>query len=398
MAQEDISEVSSVQKAIVTARAEEATIAQSCCAELADESLEEWSELAAFNPLALTKRFQTLEERIGRKVAGEKIGKAEKEEEEGKILQVEKVEESAEAYQRKNPELNKHVLLLLKSRIAEGDSKEEIAKKVLDLFPDPYLADEALDFLLETTEGDVADTIRSVKEDLTLLYGREIRSGKNMGAISRKYALQGIGDPKTLRNLYREVTGNPKEPLVLFDEFSSHFDFDRLQPLIGFLLHSLGSDLKSKGPSISRAELQRLFSETRTMQAILGVYRYFKGRMGAIKRIFSLRGFLLPSALTFELLSKLYVKLLQERYPNTAKLLQFASMLGLSEEIAAQIIIYSQMKEGLRHTSPKLFRNEKHRHDLMSVFLDALEELEDALEEEEEEEDEEKEEKKKEKK
>ena len=392
MAQEDVSHVSAIQQAGLAARAQQASAARAVRAEAASESLQEWGELAAFNPLALTKRFQTLEERLGRKVKGEEAEKTEKEEETG-VVQVQKIEESAESYQRKNPELNKHVLLLLKSRITPNDTKEEIAKKVLDLFPDPYLADEALEFLLETTTGDVADRMLSVKEDLTLLYGREIRSGRNMGSVSRKYAMQGLGDAKTLRNLYREVTGNPKEPAVLFEEFSSHFDFDRLQPLIGFLLHSLGSDLKSKGPSIPKAELQRLFSEARTMQAILGVYRFFRGRMGPIKRTLSLKGFILPNRLNFELLSKLYVKFLQERYPNTAKLLQFSGTLGISEELAAQIVIYAQMKEGLRQTSPKLFRNEKHRHDLMAVYLDALEELEDALEEEEEEEEEKKEDK-----
>ena len=381
MAQDNVSHVNAINQANIAARAQKAAAARAVRADAAQESLKDWGEEFAVNLLTITNRFRTLEERLGRKVKGEEAEKTE-----SQTTQVKKIEATADSFQKKNPELNKHVLLLLKSRITPEDSKEEIAKKVLDLFPDPYLADEALDFLLETTTGDVADRMRSVKEDLTLLYGREIRSGRNMGSVSRKYATQGLGDAKALRDLYREVTGNPKEPAALFEEFSDHFDFDRLQPLIGFLLHSLGSDLKAKGPSIPKAELQRLFSEARTMQAILGVYRYFKGRMGPIKRALALKGFILPEGLNFELLSKLYVKFLQERYPNTAKLLQFSSTLGISEEIATQLVIYSQMKEGLRQTSPKLFRNEKHRHDLMAVYLDALEELEDAFEEEEEEE------------
>ncbi len=385
MAQENVSRVDALQKANQLARAQQAAVNRAVCAEAAQESLTEWGELAAFNPLAITKRFQTLEERIGRKPKGEEAEKTEKEDE-AEIKQVERIEKSADSFQKRNPELSKHTLLLLKSQISPDDTKEEIAKKVLNLFPDPYLADEALAFLLETSEGEVADRMASVKEDLTLLYGKEIRAGHNMGAVSRKFALQGIGDAKTLRELYKEVTGNPKEPAVLFEEFSSHFDFVRLQPLINFLLHSLGNDLKSKGPSISRAELQRLFSEARSMQAILGVYRFFQKNMGPLQRSFSVKGFLLPSTVTFELLSKLFVKFLLERYPNTAKLLQFSGTLGLSDEVVAQIIIFSKMKEGLRHTSPKLFRSEKHRRDLQTIYLDALEELEDSLEEEEEEE------------
>ena len=389
MVQEGISRITALQEANKAVRADRMQAARAIASEAASESLQEWGDLAAFNPLALTKRFQTLEERIGRKPRGDQTGKAEKEdEEETKILQVETIDASAESYERKNPELSKHTLLLLRSKIKPEDSKEEILKKVLDLFSDRYLADDALDFLSKTTGGDLKTRVLSAKEELNTLAGREIRAGRNMGGVAQKYAKEGLGDPKTLRDLYREVTGNPKEPAVLFEEFASHFDFERLQPVIQFLLHSLGSDLKSKGPSISRAELQRLFSEARTLQSILGVYRFFRGRMGLIQSTFNSQGLLLPKALNFEILSKVYVKFLKESYPNTAKLFNLASILGIEEEEAAQLILFYQMKEGLRHTSPKLFRSEKHRSDLQSIFLDALEEIEESIEEEEEEEEE----------
>jgi type III secretion protein W len=236
--------------------------------------------------------------------------------------------------------------------------------------------------LIQTTEGDFQQTIIAAKEDLHIHYQREIIAGHNMGTEARRYADQGLADPSTLRDIYREVTGNPKEPAVLFDEFSKHFDFEHMQPLIGFLLHSLGRDLKSKGPSIPSAELQRLVTETRTMQAILGIYRYFQGSMGRIGNAFQRDGLNLPPTINFEILAKLLVKLLQDRYPNTDKILQMGKLLEISEELLAQMIIYTQMKDGLRHIAPKMFRSQKHKKDLQLLFIEALEDLEDALEKE----------------
>lgn len=386
MAEDDITNISAIQKANLAAKTQQAEQVGAVLAEAAEESLEEWGDQAIFNPLAFTKRFQTLEERLGHKAKSAEAKKTDKEEE-VKVSQVEKIDETADSFQRRNPEMSKHVLILLQSKLGPDDTKETIIKTLFECFPDPYLADEALEFLLAATlDGPLKEKLKSVKTDLNALYGREIRSGRNIGAVSRKYALQGLGDPKALRNLYREITGNPKEPAVLFEEFAQTFDFDRLQPLIGFLLHSLGSDMKSKGPSISRPELQRLFTEARTMQAILGVYRFFKGRMPFIQKLLSAQGLILPPHINFEMISKLFVKFLLEKYPSASKLFQLAESLGISEELALQLIIYGQMRGALRNTSPKLFRNERHRHDLLTIYLEALEELEDLLEEEEEEE------------
>ena len=110
-----------------------------------------------------------------------------------------------------------------------------------------------------------------------------------------------------------------------------------MKTLIDFFLHSLGSDLKSKGPSIDHAELHRLMSETRKLQAILGIFRFFKSRMALIASAFFRQGLALPGRISFEELAKLFMKFLQERYPAPEKVLQMAIQLGLAEEWLAQI-------------------------------------------------------------
>ena len=121
------------------------------------------------------------------------------------------------------------------------------------------------------------------------------------------------------------------------------------------------------------------------MQAILGLYRYFLSRMNLISSSFDRQGLVLPPRITFDMLARLFVKFLMERYPSTNKALLIADQLGLSNEIAAQLIIYLQYRDAMRQVAPRLFRDERHRQDLLVCFMDTLEELEEKQEKEEQE-------------
>ncbi len=93
----------------------------------------------------------------------------------------------------------------------------------------------------------------------------------------------------------------------------------------------------------------------------------------------------MSSRITFEALAKLFVKFLAERYPSVDKALQIASQLGISDEAAAMMIIYVQYRDAIRQVAPRLFRDEKHRQDMLTCFIETLEEIDEELEEEEEE-------------
>ncbi|MBI3236723.1 MAG: type III secretion system gatekeeper subunit SctW [Chlamydiales bacterium] len=344
----------------------------------------DWIDEGAFNPAVMARRFENLEIKAKKRPKEEDAEKAEKEEK--GVAEVQRLEEISEQYSQKNPELQARALLLLRSRITPNDTKEEILKKVLEMYPDYSLADEALDYLLETSTGEIARRVRQAKEDLNTSFGREIKAGKNIVEQARSFSKQGLGTTTALRELYREITGNPREPQSLFAELSNQFTFDRMQNVIDFILHSLGSDLKAKGPSIDRGELHRLMTQGRSMQAILGIYRYFKTRMNLIIQAFQRQGLFLPPRINFELLAKLFVRFLQERYPSSDKILQMAQHLALMEDLLGQIIIYTQMRDAVRYIAPKLFKSEQHRQDVLSTFIDTIEDLDEKIEEEEDEE------------
>lgn len=347
-------------------------------------AFQSWADEAAFTPTLVMGRFQSLEEKRKR-IAEEKTAEKAKKEEKA-VLQIRRLEEKGREYNRKNPELQTRSLLLLRARISDQDSREDILSKVLEMYPDPSLADEALDFLLDTTEGQLTEKVREAKERFNAQFAREIKAGKNIAEQARAFSMQGLGSPTGLRNLYREVTGNPREAGPLFEELSSQFDYEHMKTVIDFLLHSMGGDLKSKGSSIDRAELHRLFVEARKLQGILGIFRFFKSRMNLILNAFRRQGLELPLRITFELLAKLFMKAVQERYPSVDKILLLGSQMGLSNKLLAQIILYTQMRDAVRQTAPRLFKSDQHRQDVLNAFIETIEELDEQLEEEEEEE------------
>lgn len=348
--------------------------------------VQEMSELSmnsladeAFNPVAMARsgRFTNLEDKCKKRTRDET------QKSDSRAI-VEKVKEISDQYERKNPELQSRMLRLLRERITTDDSEEEILRKVLESYPDPALADEAFEYLTETNSGPLLERIRKAKEALNQTLGREIRAGRNIGEQARSFAQQGLGSATGLRDLYRDITGNPREVTVLFSELSDKFDFGKMETAINFILHAMGTDLKSKGPSIGRAELHRLMTEARNLMAILWVYRFFRGRMDLVKGSFERSGMLLPTRVTFELLAKLFIGMLKERYPSMDKVLQMAIKMGFSADIIAQIIVYTQMRDAVRGTAPKLFRSPQHRHDVLMSFIEAIEELEERADEEEE--------------
>lgn len=298
-----------------------------------------------------------------------------------RLAPIAKLKNTADQFQQNNPELKAKVLLLLREYIKPGDSKEEILKKIQEFYQDVSLADEAMDFLLETTEGELHRTILEIKEEFNQAHSREIAAGRNMGVIAREAAEKGLGTPTSLRDMYRDITGNPRDSNVLFDELAKRYPYTQMKKVVGFLLHSLGADMKAKGPSISHALLHRLITETRSLQAILGVYNFFKGRMNLMKSQFDQNDLELPDQLTFEEMAKAFMSFVSDRYPSGEKAMQMAKRLGIEKWLIAKIIALSQMRDAIRQVSVnQVFKSIQHRDDSYAALIEALEDLEDELE------------------
>lgn len=380
-------------KAVASDTAQELRIEQRDSQIDFQESLKELT-----NPFSYLRRQRDLRASRGRM---EKM--FESKEKSQKLLPVKEIQESANNFERRNPELKSAALLLLRDSLKPTDSKEEILRKVLEFYPDPTLADEVLEFLLATTEGELNSVLQEARETLNQDFQREIKAGRNINEQAQQASKKGLGEPTTLRDLYRDITGNPRDSTTLFEELARKYQYKDLKPVIDFLFHSIGADLNSKGPSIPRGLLHRLLTETRSLQAILGVYRFFKARTELIHGLFQKNGLPFPQQLSFEALAKQFMTLASDRYPSSSKVLQLAAKLGIEKWIMAKIIVISQLRDAIREVAlHQIYKSIQHRDELFMAIIEALEELEDELDEsmeedEEEEEDEEQEQEEKEK-
>lgn len=344
---------------------------------LSEERFEEGVE-RGFNPAAAEReqgrynRFRPLESRLKPKVEAEQ--------------QIEAVDEKSEEdlardFNRRNPELPPDRLRQLRSGLRQRSAAEDILDAVGKSFRDPTLADEALDYLERTTDGELHEQVVRARMLHRQKREREIIAGRNVDTAAKMFHKKGIGsDPTELRDLYRDITGNPRDHNTLFSQLANAYPFDQLQMVVAFLLKGLGYDMKSKGPSIAQAELMRLMTETRNLQSILWVYLFFRSRMDLMRLLYSQFDLTFEEALTFELLAKEYIHFVEERYPSVLKLLKETDKMGLKEDIE-KVIVLQQFRDAVRELSPRLYKSARHRQDLLLIILEALEELEEEEEE-----------------
>ena len=65
-----------------------------------------------------------------------------------------------------------------------------------------------------------------------------------------------------------------------------------------------------------------------------------------------------------------------------------ANQLGISDSVIAQAIVFSNYRDSIRYVSPRLFKNEKQRQDLLQALVECVSELDERIEEMEEEDEE----------
>lgn len=92
--------------------------------------------------------------------------------------------------------------------------------------------------------------------------------------------------------------------------------------------------------------------------------------------------------LNFEVLSKLFFDMAEERYPSSEKMKQLTSRLvdplaqDPLEKVYVKIAVLNAMRDMVKEVSPtQLYRSMQHRDDLYLAIIEGLEDLEDDLEE-----------------
>ncbi len=304
----------------------------------------------------------------------------------------EKAKDLAQEFQRHNPDLKEKGLLNLRDMLKNCKTPEEALETAAKAYHEAFLQDEALRFVEASIdpESELYQTLHEARDQLYNEKGAEIRAGRNINADALKFALNGLGKPEAMRQLYLEIVNNPREPVDLFNHLSQMvaqnappgqaFPLKQLKAITDFVFHALGTDMKSAGPSVEQALLLRLFNGARTMQALTGLFHHFEKRDAYLHAEFARYGLPFPKELSYDRLAAVFVDLLMERYPTPAGVLKMADRLKLQSLLLAQAIVFNLLRDAVRNVSPRLYRNKKHYEDMLAALMETVEELERELE------------------
>ena len=366
------------QQAETTQSSQRAAVVQ----ESMQNSVTSFMDQFAVNTMQIIRRnSEPLEERVRKKVRHENPDKGGAEGEEQIPMEVEKTGEVSEYYENRNPEIKSKSLLSLKDSISKFDTAEDILQKILDNYPDPVMADTAFEYLLQVLPDELKEKIFNARSNFEKRFGRSLQAGKNIFEESLKFSKEGLAPPSELRQVYSELTGAPKSTLDLFQELLVKFTFEKMKEAISFWLHALGADLNSKGSSIERGELKKLIDETRTLQAILSVYKFFASKQRELILNLARKNAEATPEMNYQNLAKIFVNILQDPYPSPDKILSLKYNLNISSNLLSQEAVLNIMCSGIKNVSPRLYKNQKHQEEVLSCFLISLEAIDNVLDE-----------------
>lgn len=361
-----------------TSQAAQNSAQASVVQEESSESFQTFIDQFAVNTMQIIRRDgETLQKRIEKRVRTEHAEKTEDEEE--VPLEVEKSEEISSYYENKNSSVKNKPLQNLKEQISKFDTEEDILQKVMEMYPDPIDAQAAFELLLKVLPDDLKEKIYNTKNKFEKRFERALKAGKNIFEEVQKFSKEGLAPPDELRQMYTQLTGDPKPPLELFEELLAKFTFEKMKQAIKFWLSALGADLNSKGSSIESGELSNLIKEAKSLQAILGLYSYFASKQRELILNLARKNAIATPQMNFKNLARIFATFLKDLYPSPDKIIFMKNELGISANLHAQEAVFSVMCGAVKGVSPKLFRNQKHIDDVLSSFIDALEALDQIL-------------------
>lgn len=217
------------------------------------------------------------------------------------IEEAKSVDDAAEKMAKKHPDFESDVFEQLCNSLIAKDSSAAIKNKALKAYKnDPTLAEDALAYLEQVSDDNLKAKVKEARILLKEAQPREIKAGRNIqGPVTNfgKDHKEVKQSPNALRTLYRAVTGKPWTPNELYAQLFKNFPFEHLVFIFGFLFDALGAELRlTADASIPKPQLRKRVKDIKNVQAIFGVYRFFKGSLRSIKASFKKYHILLPKA------------------------------------------------------------------------------------------------------
>lgn len=236
-------------------------------------------------------------------------------------------EQAANRFQRANPQVKASALIALRSNIKPGMTPIELMEEIGKLYPQPDLAAEALEFIIQTTTDPTERArLAAILREFEQANAAEIDKGKQIKSI----VLQAkIVDPSEIRAIHQNMTHeNPKDFAQGYMELTTKFPGKSLKELLKILLQLAGEELRD--PKISTADHGRIYNiikQVRFIQAALGPEKFFEKRWAHLESQMRELGLEIPPQLTPQFMTKVCIELFLQDYPNSRSVLNAANNL-----------------------------------------------------------------------
>ncbi|CAM2065494.1 type III secretion system gatekeeper subunit SctW [Sulfidibacter corallicola] len=263
-----------------------------------------------------------------------------------------------------------------------GDmNPEQLRQEVGKFFKDVSQQYGAMQYAKEmlSAEGGHEELVASLQEAMEQAMeedGPAIRAGFNVSEDAAEFSSQGLRDTQQLRDFYRDTVLKYEGFHETYNEILENHGDEDFQKAIEFLIRAVGSDLQSKGPSISHVELKRVIDDLYSLEMLGNIHRNCAELLEKIRRAYRLT----PKTKTKEFMTRL-MGLKAEKWLRSDHVAKFAQAVGITV-IEAQIYFLRELGGMIKELPLKVFDDDlESREKLIDATQEALDEAIDKEEE-----------------
>lgn len=209
--------------------------------------------------------------------------------------------------------------------------------------PDVAQIDKTFDFLVEVAKQKANRATGDTKDHLQKLFTHLLQAKSkhyedNQKDIETALKIIDVVDlmvekgsrdtPETLAHLRDIIHNKPQELMVKFAYYKSRgYTYNEIKGEVDAILSYIGTRFHNN--RIPKGELSRLWDETRTLQAMLNIFRLEKAKAKLARNLFEMQQIPFPQQVNFETLSNNFIEMVSDPYPSSKKVAEIISHLGV---------------------------------------------------------------------
>ncbi len=266
------------------------------------------------------------------------------------------------------PEVFQRLAEALKKQGARCD-QESLRQMLREQFADVSHQYAALMFLDEllSDSGEVPEVlaeIRELRSTLDQQHGSEIRAGLNVTGVAVRF--EKLDGPQNLRDFYRETVLAFDDVAVAHERILGRYGAAHFELAAEFLIHAVGEDLSSEGPSVDPRKLKATVDNLYAVQVARNVHNQLEDLIARVSEGFGVA----PQVAASDLLSEL-LPLKDQRWVDASKVEAIANRLG-TQAIEPRIYFLQGIGSLIGSLPEKVFHSLEDRERLRTAVQQAV--------------------------